>query len=73
MIHSHEASTKVCVFVNTQPVFIGLTHRPTSIMTVRGKSSCMSGYSYLTSRLCHNTTVTVADRSGLSDHVCMCI
>ena len=43
--HSREASTKVHVFMSTQPVFIHLVHRPTSGM-LRGKS-CMSGYSYI--------------------------
>ena len=28
--HSHEASTKFCVFMSMQPVYIDLVHRPTS-------------------------------------------
>ena len=72
--HSCEASTKFCVFMSMQPVYIDLVHRPTSGCSE--VKSCMSGYSYSTFTQCCYATVTVANKSGLLGHTfnrsCLC-
>ena len=49
---------------------------PSSYLRMLGGKSCMSGYSYLTCRQCHNATVAVANNSGLPSHArtrnCLC-
>ena len=65
---SRKTSTKVRVFMSTQPVFIDLVLTPSSYLRMFGGKSCMSRYSYLTCRQCRNATVDVANNFGLPSH-----
>ena len=53
MTSSQQPRIKVRVFVNTQPVFIGLVHCP-NFRKLNIKSTCMPGSSYSTCRQCHD-------------------